>query len=124
MTMNTPAINLETEKQLFFHNYARLPLDIASGKGSFLYTASGERYLDMIAGVGVNAIGYGDKRLEQAITEQASKYIHVSNLFMQKPQFDLAAKLLEISRMSKVFFCNSGTGRSGGHQARETLRRA
>ena len=109
MTMNTPAINLETEKQLFFHNYARLPLAIAYGKGSFLYTTGGERYLDMIAGIGVNAIGYGDSRLEHAITEQAAKYIHVSNLFMQKPQFDLAAKLLELSGMSKVFFCNSGT---------------
>ncbi|HHE33055.1 MAG TPA: aspartate aminotransferase family protein [Chlorobaculum parvum] len=107
--MKTPAINLETEQQLFFHNYARLPLHIAYGKGSFFYTTEGDRYLDMIAGIGVNAIGYGDQRLEHAITEQAAKYIHVSNLFMQKPQFDLAAKLLEISGMSKVFFCNSGT---------------
>lgn len=107
--MKTPEINLTTEQQLFFHNYARLPLDIAYGKGSFLYTSSGERYLDMIAGIGVNAVGYGDSRLEQAITEQATKYIHVSNLFMQKPQFDLASKLLEITGFSKVFFCNSGT---------------
>jgi acetylornithine aminotransferase len=106
--MNTE-INLATEQQLFFHNYSRLPLDIAYGKGSFLYTTSGERYLDMIAGIGVNAVGYGDSRLEQAITEQAAKYIHVSNLFMQKPQFDLAAKLLDITGFSKVFFCNSGT---------------
>lgn len=107
--MNTPAINLETEQQLFFHNYARLPLHIAYGKGSFLYTTEGDRYLDMIAGIGVNAIGYGEKRLEHAITEQAAKYIHVSNLFMQKPQFELAAALLELSGLSKVFFCNSGT---------------
>ncbi|MBN1928903.1 MAG: aspartate aminotransferase family protein [Chlorobiaceae bacterium] len=107
--MHNSALTLENEQQLFFHNYARLPLDIAYAKGSFLYTTSGERYLDMIAGIGVNAIGYGDQRLERAISEQAAKYIHVSNLFMQKPQFELAAKLLEISGLSKVFFCNSGT---------------
>ncbi|HWR01576.1 MAG TPA: aspartate aminotransferase family protein [Chlorobaculum sp.] len=102
-------INLDTEQQLFFHNYARLPLEIECGKGAYLYTADGNRYLDMIAGIGVNAIGYGDERLLKAITDQAGRFIHISNLFMQRPQFELAAKLLEISGLSKVFFCNSGT---------------
>jgi len=107
--MKTIDLNLETEQQLFFHNYARLPLEIEYGKGSYLYTTDGNRYLDMIAGIGVNAIGYGDPRLLKAITDQAGKFIHISNLFMQRPQFGLAARLLEISGLSKVFFCNSGT---------------
>ena len=102
-------INLETEQQLFFHNYSRLPLEIDYGKGSYLYTTGGERYLDMLAGIGVNAIGYGDERLLNAVTRQAAKFIHTSNLFMQRSQFELAAKLLDISGLSKVFFCNSGT---------------
>ena len=102
-------INAETEQQLFFHNYARLPLEIDHGKGSFLYTTDGRRYLDMIAGIGVNAIGYGDERLVKAISEQAASYIHVSNLFMQRPQFELAARLLELSGLQRAFFCNSGT---------------
>ncbi|NTV03014.1 MAG: aspartate aminotransferase family protein [Chlorobiaceae bacterium] len=102
-------ISTETEQQLFFHNYARLPLEIDYGKGSFLYTTDGTRYLDMIAGIGVNAIGYGDERLVKAISEQASRYIHTSNLFMQRPQFELAEKLLELSGLSRVFLCNSGT---------------
>ncbi len=109
MLMKTLDINLETEQQLFFHNYARLPLEIDYGKGSFLYTTDGSRYLDMIAGIGVNAIGYGDERLVGAITAQAAKYIHISNLFMQRPQFELAEKLLELSGLSSVFLCNSGT---------------
>jgi acetylornithine aminotransferase len=102
-------ISTETEQQLFFHNYARLPLEIDYGQGSFLYTTDGTRYLDMIAGIGVNAIGYGDERLVKAISRQAAKFIHTSNLFMQRPQFELAEKLLELSGLSRVFLCNSGT---------------
>ncbi|MBM3423012.1 MAG: aspartate aminotransferase family protein [Chlorobi bacterium] len=102
-------VTLETEKTLFFHNYARLPLTITHGEGCWLVSEEGTRYLDMISGIGVNALGYGDKRLLQAITDQAGKLIHASNLFLMKPQFDLAAKLIEVSGLSKVFFANSGT---------------
>ncbi|NTU93961.1 MAG: aspartate aminotransferase family protein [Chlorobiaceae bacterium] len=109
MVTKTLDISTETEQQLFFHNYARLPLDIDYGKGSFLYATDGQRYLDMVAGIGVNAIGYGDERLLKAIADQAAKYIHISNLFMQRPQFEMAEKLIELSGMTKVFFCNSGT---------------
>ncbi|NTV26436.1 MAG: aspartate aminotransferase family protein [Chlorobiaceae bacterium] len=109
MVTKTLEICSDTEQQLFFHNYSRMPIDIEYGKGSFLYTSDGARYLDMIAGIGVNAIGYGDERLLRAISDQAAKYIHASNLFMQRPQFELAEKLIELSGMSKVFFCNSGT---------------
>jgi len=109
MVMKTLDISAETEQQLFFHNYARLPLEIECGKGSYLHTTDGARYLDMIAGIGVNAIGYGDERLLKAITDQAAKYVHTSNLFMQRPQFELAERLIVLSGLSKVFFCNSGT---------------
>ena len=102
-------VNKETEQQLFFHNYARLPLAITHGKGVYLYSADGTPYLDMISGIGVNALGYGDSRIVDAISQQAAKVIHASNLFMLEPQFRLAEKLLEISGLSKVFFANSGT---------------
>ena len=101
-------INKESEKELFFHNYARLPLAVTHGEGVYLFSSDGTRYLDMISGIGVNALGYGDNRLVDAITRQAKKIIHASNLFMLEPQFKLAGKLLDISRMSKVFFANSG----------------
>ncbi|NMW21540.1 MAG: aspartate aminotransferase family protein [Chlorobiaceae bacterium] len=102
-------VNQETEQKLFFHNYARFPLAITHGEGVWLVSDSGTRYLDMIAGIGVNALGYGDKRLVEAISTQAGKLIHASNLFMMPPQFELAEKLLAISGLSKVFFANSGT---------------
>ena len=102
-------INKEKEKQLFFHNYARLPLAVTYGEGTWLYCADGSRYLDMISGIGVNALGYGDKRIINAIAEQAQKVIHASNLFLLEPQFKLAERLLDISGLSKVFFANSGT---------------
>ncbi|KAK3582382.1 hypothetical protein CHS0354_023926 [Potamilus streckersoni] len=102
-------VNLQREEALFFHTYNRFPISISYGEGCFLFTQQGEKYLDFISGIGVNALGYGNTMLIEAITEQAKKYIHASNLFLQTPQFDLAEKLLSITNFSKVFFCNSGT---------------
>ena len=102
-------ITQETEQKLFFHNYARFPLAVTHGEGVWLICDNGARYLDMIAGIGVNALGYGNDRLVQAISSQAAKLIHASNLFMMQPQFELAEKLLALSGLSKVFFANSGT---------------
>ena len=107
--MKRVAINQETEQKLFFHNYARFPVAVTHGEGVWLVSDDGTRYLDMIAGIGVNALGYGDKRLVEAISSQAAKLIHASNLFMMPPQFELAEKLLALSGLSKVFFANSGT---------------
>ncbi len=107
--MKRVAVNQETEQELFFHNYARLPIAVTHGEGVWLVSDDGTRYLDMISGIGVNALGYGDQRLVEAISTQASKLIHASNLFMMEPQFELAAKLLSLSGFSKVFFANSGT---------------
>ena len=107
--MKRVAINQETEQKLFFHNYARFPVAVTHGEGVWLISDDGTRYLDMIAGIGVNALGYGDKRLVDAISSQAAKLIHASNLFMMEPQFELADKLLALSGLSKVFFANSGT---------------
>jgi len=108
-TMTPLPVTLESEKKLFFHNYARLPVAVSHGEGCWLVGDDGTRYLDMIAGIGVNALGYGDKRLSEAISRQAEKLIHASNLFMMPPQFELAEKLLALSGLSKVFLANSGT---------------
>ncbi len=102
-------VTIETEKKIFFHNYARLPIAVTHGEGVWLVGDDGTRYLDMIAGIGVNALGYGDNRLAEAISSQSAKLIHASNLFMMHPQFELAEKLLALSGLSKLFFANSGT---------------
>ncbi len=102
------ALTLERESELFFHTYSRLPIEISHGEGNYLFAKDGRKFLDMIAGIGVNALGYGNLRVLNAITEQAKKVIHTSNLFMLEPQFKLAEKLLALTGFSKVFFCNSG----------------
>jgi len=109
ISMKPLPVTQETEQKLFFHNYARLPVAMTHGEGVWLISDDGTRYLDMIAGIGVNALGYGDQRLVEAISTQAAKLIHASNLFMMQPQFELAEKLTVLSGLSKVFFANSGT---------------
>jgi acetylornithine/N-succinyldiaminopimelate aminotransferase len=108
-TTQTESLTLEKESQLFFHTYSRLPLHVSHGEGVYLFSADGRKFLDMVSGIGVNAVGYGNERLIKAIEEQTRKIIHASNLFMLDPQFKLAEKLLKESGLSKVFFANSGT---------------
>jgi len=113
-TLLEQPLTLEKENELFFHTYARLPLEISHGEGNYLFSKDGRKFLDMIAGIGVNALGYGNTRVLNAITEQAKKVIHTSNLFMLEPQFKLAEKLLSLTGFSKVFFCNSGAEANEG----------
>ncbi len=113
-TLLEQPLTLEKESELFFHTYARLPLEISHGEGNYLFSKDGRKFLDMIAGIGVNALGYGNERVLHAITEQAKKVIHTSNLFMLEPQFKLAEKLLALTGFSKVFFCNSGAEANEG----------
>jgi predicted acetylornithine/succinylornithine family transaminase len=84
-------------------------LELASGKGAHVFDAAGRRYLDFAAGVGVNGLGHGDRRVLAAIRAQAAKLIHASNLYLCEPQNALAERLAALAFPSKVFFCNSGT---------------
>ncbi len=104
----------EREENAILHTYKRLPVEIVRGEGMYLYDTNGNAYLDFLGGVAVNALGYGHQGLLNAITEQARKYVHVSNYFVQQPQVELAEKLKSITGYSRVFFCNSGTEASEG----------
>ncbi|RXL44957.1 aminotransferase class III-fold pyridoxal phosphate-dependent enzyme, partial [Citrobacter sp. AAK_AS5] len=75
----------EREQASFFHTYKRLPLVPDRGDGVWLTTTDGRRWLDMFAGIAVNALGHAHPRVVAAITEQAGRYIHVSNYFAQEP---------------------------------------
>jgi predicted acetylornithine/succinylornithine family transaminase len=88
--------------------YAR-DLVLVKGKGTALFDKDGRRYLDFAAGVAVNGLGYGDRKVVAAIRKQAGLLIHASNLYFSEPVMALAQKLVEISFPSKVFFTNSGT---------------
>lgn len=99
----------QREAQHFFHTYKRLPLEIVHGKGMYLYANDGTRYLDLFAGLAVNALGNSHPRIVKAIHDQCQKYIHLSNYYLQEPQIHLAELLTKYSGYQKVFFCNSGT---------------
>jgi acetylornithine/N-succinyldiaminopimelate aminotransferase len=100
---------IELEKQYLLQNYARYPLVLARGKGCYVYDTSGKRYLDLIAGIGVNALGHGHPRLMKVIREQAARMIHCSNLYYHEFQGPLAERIAKASGLDRVFFCNSGT---------------
>ncbi|PPC93233.1 MAG: aspartate aminotransferase family protein [Methylotenera sp.] len=90
------------------NTYTRQPVTFVRGEGVWLWDDKGEKYLDALAGVAVNGLGHAHPKLVKAISEQAAKLIHVSNIYQIAEQSALADKLCEISGMDKVFFCNSG----------------
>lgn len=97
------------EENDFFRTYKRLKIAVTHGEGCWLYTSDGRKILDMFSGLAVNVLGYGHKKMNDAIKEQVDKYIHISNLFYQEKQVALAEKIKLLSGFSRVFFCNSGT---------------
>ena len=97
------------EAEYLLQNYARYPLLLQRGKGCYVYDASGKRYLDFIAGIGVNALGYAHPRLVKTIRAQAGLLLHTSNLYYHEYQGPLAERLAKISGLQRTFFCNSGT---------------
>jgi acetylornithine/N-succinyldiaminopimelate aminotransferase len=99
----------QREKQFLLQNYGRYPLVLARGRGAWLYDVEGKRYLDLISGIGVNALGHAHPRMLRVLREQASKLIHSSNLYYHEYQGLLAEKLAKVSGLQRTFFCNSGT---------------
>lgn len=91
-----------------FETFARAPLAFERGEGSWLITESGERYLDFAGGIAVNSLGHSHPHLVKALTEQASKVWHVSNLYEIPGQARLGERLAAATFADKVFFTNSG----------------
>ena len=90
-------------------NYKPVKISFEYGKGSYLFTNKGERYLDALSGIGVCCLGHSHKDITKVISDQSRKLIHVSNLFNIKNQELLANKLCKVSKMNSAFFCNSGS---------------
>jgi acetylornithine/N-succinyldiaminopimelate aminotransferase len=91
-------------------NYGTPPLALARGEGSQVWDADGNRYLDLIAGIAVSALGHAHPAIVSAVTAQVGKIAHTSNLFVHEPGVLLAEKLLSLLHAdARVFFCNSGT---------------
>jgi len=96
------------ESEYVLQNYARYPLMLERGKGCYVYSPEGKRYLDFITGIGVNALGHAHPRLTKVIREQAGRILHTSNLYYHAYQAPLAERLAKASGLKRTFFCNSG----------------
>ena len=96
------------ERDFVMPTYARLPVEFVRGEGTRLYDADGNEYLDFLSGVSVVSIGHSHPALVEAISEQAGRLVHTSNLFYSEPALRLARRLSESSLGGKAFFCNSG----------------
>ena len=94
--------------QYVMNTYGRFDVAIDHGEGSRLYDPEGKEYIDFASGIGVTSLGYGDEDWVSAITQQAKKLGHVSNLFYTEPSAKLAEKLCQRTGMSCVFFANGG----------------
>jgi len=90
------------------NTYARLPVAFVRGQGVWLYDEAGKAYLDALAGIAVNTLGYAHPRLVRALSEQIGRIIHTSNLFQIPLQEQAADRIAEITGLDEVFFCNSG----------------
>src|SRR6266496_1047600 len=100
---------IERERQFLLQTYHRYPLVLQRGKGVFLYDLDGKRYLDFVAGLGVNALGHAHPRIVKVIRDPAARVIHLSNLYYNEFQGLLAEKLCRLSGLQRAFFSNSGT---------------
>lgn len=108
VTTRTDAV-IQGENAHIVQTYRRPPFMLVHGEGMTLYDSEGNAYLDWVAGIAVNALGYGDEGLANAMREQlATGLIHTSNLYYTAPQVQLAEKLVEQSFADRVYFCNSG----------------
>ena len=105
----------DLESRYYMRTFNRMPIVLVRGQGARVYDEAGKPYLDLVAGIAVNALGHAHPALVKAISDQAAKLIHVSNLYYSTPQLELAELLAENSVGDRVFFVNSGA------EANETI---
>ena len=103
------------ETKYVMNTYGRFPIALDHGEGATLWDVEGKKYIDLASGIGVNCLGYNNPILTEAITAQAHKLMHVSNLFTTEPMVQVAKKLVEKTHLNgKVFFANSGAEANEG----------
>ncbi len=90
------------------NTYSRLPIALSHGQGAWVWDTEGRKYLDGLGGIAVNTLGHAHPKLVPALQDQVAKLIHSSNYYQVPLQEQLAAKLVELSGLSKVFFCSTG----------------
>ncbi|MBA2862131.1 acetylornithine transaminase [Methanococcus maripaludis] len=99
---------ISDEKKYVINTYGRVPVVLVKGKGMSVFDTEGKEYLDFLAGIGVNNVGHCHPKVVETIKNQAETLIHISNIYYNVPQIELAKKLVNLSGLDKAFFCNSG----------------
>jgi acetylornithine/N-succinyldiaminopimelate aminotransferase len=99
---------IEDAESALLHTYNRYQIVLDRGDGVYLYDIDGKKYLDFVSGIAVFALGYNDKRYNDALKGQIDKLLHTSNYYYNVPAVEAAMKLKEVSGMDRVFFTNSG----------------
>ena len=103
------------DKRVYMNTFGeRFPIAFTHGKESTLYDKEGNAYTDFLAGIAVNALGYGHPKVTAAICEQAQKLLHCSNYFYIEQQALLAETLTHLSCFDRAFFCNTGAEANEG----------
>ena len=100
---------IKREEGAMLHTYNRFPVVLEKGEGVYLYDTDGKKYLDFAAGIAVEALGYCNRKYNDALKDQIDKLMHTSNLYYNLPIMEAAEKILKVSKMDRVFFTNSGT---------------
>jgi acetylornithine/N-succinyldiaminopimelate aminotransferase len=99
---------VDAEHTYLMATFKRLPVTLVEGKGVTVRDDEGREYVDLVAGIAVNLLGHAHPAVVQALSEQAGRLIHTSNLYYSEPQVALARRLVELSFPSRAFFANSG----------------
>lgn len=105
---------IDEAEAALLHTYNRYQVVLDHGKGVHLYDVEGKEYLDFVSGIGVFALGYGNKEYNDTLKEQVDKIIHTSNYFYNVPAIEAAKKLKKVSGLDRVFFTNSGAEAAEG----------
>ncbi len=99
---------IDEAESVLLHTYNRYPVVFESGEGVYLKDTDGKRYLDFCSGIGVFALGYGDREYNDAVKAQVDKILHTSNYYYNVPAINAAKAVLKVSGMDRIFFTNSG----------------
>ncbi len=104
----------QKDQENYMPVFARYQLVLSHGEGVYAYDTNGKKYIDYLGGIAVNVLGHGHPKLVKAISDQAAKMIHCSNLYYTQVQAELAEKLVKLSGLGKVFLANSGAEANEG----------
>lgn len=99
---------IERGKKVIMNTYSQFPIVIEKGEGVYVWDNEGKMYLDFVAGIAVNSIGYNDSDFIEKIHLQLKKLHHCSDLYWNKPAIELSELLIQNSCFDKIFYCNSG----------------